>query len=138
MSLHLSSMIPDRSLEESEMIKAITKYAIYLAKLRDQPVQSRVPALDVVFLLPSSQEKPDFQGLRLHSFDRAVQTIRIECSVPEKMVNSIYADHFVIAIIQDAIDAANEFFTAERILFDALGHQSLVELIAPKQHYAVN
>jgi len=138
MTLHIGSMMPDRSLDESALIKAITKIATDLARLRDHHVQKRTPVLDIVFLLPSRQEKADFTGLRLHSFDDAGQTLRIESAVPEKMVASVHAEKFVIAIMLDAIDAAGEFFNEQNILFDAAGHHALVDLISPKELHAIN
>lgn len=138
MTIHIASMIPDRALEECALIKAITKIAIDLAVLRDQQIQKRAPVLDIVFLLPSSQEKADFTGMRLHSFDPAAQTLRIESAVSEKMVDSVHAERFVIAILQDAIDAAAEFFKEQNILFDAAGHQALAEFLAPVQQYVLN
>jgi 7,8-dihydro-6-hydroxymethylpterin-pyrophosphokinase len=71
MTLHIGCMMPDRSLDESALVKAITKIATDLARLRDQHVQKRTPDLNIVFLLPSRQEKANFTGLRLHSFDDA-------------------------------------------------------------------
>ncbi|MDD5412837.1 MAG: hypothetical protein PHF31_15780 [Methylobacter sp.] len=138
MTLHIGSMMPDRSLDESALIKAITKIATDLARLRDQQVQNRTPALDIVFLLPSRQEKADFAGLRLHSFDYAGQILRIESAVPEKMVTSIHAERFVIAIILDAIDAASEFFSEQHILFDTSGHLALVDLVTTKEQHAIH
>jgi hypothetical protein len=138
MTLHIGSMMPDRSLDESVLIKAITKVATDLARLRDQLVQKRTPVLDIVFLLPSQREKADFTGLRLHSFDTDGQILRIESAVPEKMVTSIHAERFVIAIIQDAIDAAGLFFSEQHILFDAAEHLALVDLVIPKERCAIN
>ena len=138
MTLHIGSMMPDRSLDESVLIKAITKVATDLAGLRDQLVQKKTPVLDIVFLLPSREEKADFAGLRLHSFDHAGQILRIESAVPEKMVTSIHAERFVIAIMQDAIDAAGEFFSEQHILFDVSEHLALVDLVIPKEQRAIN
>ncbi len=138
MTLHIGYMIPDRSLDESELIKAITKVATELAGFRDRLVQQRTPVLDIVFLLPSRQEKADFAGLRLHSFDSVGQILRIESAVPEKMVASIHAERFVIAILLDAIDAAGEFFREQHILFDVSGHLALVELAATKEQHVIN
>ena len=138
MTLHIGAMMPDRSLDESALIQAITKVATDLAGLRDKPVQKKTPVLDVIFLLPSQQEKADFTGLRLSSFDRTGQILRIECAVPEKMVASIYAQRFVIAIMQDAIDAAGELFKEQHILFDVLEHLALVDLVIPKEQRAIN
>ena len=130
MTLHIGSMLPDRSLDESAFVKSITKVAIDLARLRDQLVQQKTPVLDIVFLLPSREEKADFEGLRLHSFDSAGQILRIESAVPEKMVTSIHAERFVIAIMRDAIDAAGEFFSERCVLFDLSEHLALVDSIA--------
>ena len=138
MTLHIGSMMPDRSLDENVLIKAITKVATDLAGLRDQLVQKKMPVLDIVFLLPSREEKAGFAGLRLHSFDHHGQILRIESAVPEKMVTSIHAERFVIAIMQDAIDAAGEFFSEQHILFDVSEHLALVDLVITKEQRAIN
>jgi hypothetical protein len=137
MTLHIGSMIPDRSLDESTLIKAITKIATDLARLRDQHSLKMTPDLDIIFLLPSRQEKADFAGLRLHSFDDVRQSLRFESAVPENMVSSIHAERFVIAILLDAIDAASEFFTERHILFNAPAYQSLVERINTNELQAI-
>jgi hypothetical protein len=138
MSLQIGSMIPDRSLEGSALIRAITNFAIDLAGNRDIQIQKRTPVLDIVFLLPSRQEKADFVGMRLHSFDNARQILRIEAAVPDKMVTSIHSERFVLAIILDAIDAAAEFFGSQPILFDQVDHIALVDLITRKQQGAIS
>ncbi|HEY5140223.1 MAG TPA: hypothetical protein VIJ25_13040, partial [Methylococcales bacterium] len=79
-----------------------------------------------------------FAELRLHSFDTARQILRIESAVPEKMVTSIHAERFVIAIMQDAIDAAGEFFSEQHILFDVSEHLALVDLVIIKEQRAIN
>jgi len=131
-------MMPDRSLDESALIKAITKVATDLARLRDQLAHKKTPVLDIVFLLPSRQEKADFAGLRLHSFDYAGQILRIESAVPENMVTSIHAERYVIAIMLDAIEAAGEFFSEQHVLFDVSEHLALMALIIPKEQRAIN
>ena len=139
MTLHIGAMMPDRSLDESVLIKAITKVATDLAKLRDQLVQKKTPVLDIIFLLPSKEEKADFAGLRLRSFETASQILRIESAVPEKMVTSIHAERFVIAIMLDAIDAAGEFFGEQHILFNKADHLALVDdLVFSKEQHAIN
>ena len=88
--------------------------------------------------MPSQQEKAGFTGLRLSSFNRTGQILRIECAVPEKMVASIHSRRFVIAIMQDAVDAAGEFFSEQHILFDVSEHQALVDLVITKEQHAIN
>lgn len=138
MTLYISSMIPDRALDESAVFKAITKVAMDLAGFVHQPIQKKQPILNIVYLLPSQLEKADFEGLRLHSFEKDAQTLRIEAAVPAKMVESAHAERYVIAILLDAIDAAGEFFNEQRILFDAAAHMALVDAMAPKQRNAIH
>ncbi|MCK9604871.1 MAG: hypothetical protein M0R33_00285 [Methylomonas sp.] len=138
MTLHISSMIPDRALDESTLFKAITKVAIDWAGFMNQPIQNKLPILNIVFLLPSRLEKADFEGLRLHSFEKDTQTLRIEAAVPAKMLESAHAERYVIAILLDAIDAAGEFFTEQRILFDAPAHLALVAAMQPQQQNAIH
>jgi hypothetical protein len=138
MSLHIGAMLPDRALDESSLLKAITKVAIALAGVRAQQVQKRTPALDIMFLLPSRQENPGFEGLRLHSFDSAGQSLKIETAVPQKMVASIHAERYVIAILLDAIDAAAEFFTEQHILFNPAEYAALVNFISVSETGTIN
>jgi hypothetical protein len=132
MTVHIGAMMPDRSLDESAFIKAVTKVAANLAGLREHHAQKRTPVLDIIFLLPSQQERADFIGLRLHSFDASGQILRIESAVAENMVSSIHAERFIIALMLDAIDAAKEYFGEQQILFDAAEHATLVDLLSPK------
>lgn len=138
MTLQISSMLPDRALEESILFKAITKVAMDLARATSHPVQSKLPLINVVFLLPSRQEKASFEGLRLHSFDTETQSLRIEAGVPDKMVTSTHAERYVWAILMDATDAAAEFFAEQNILFDAQAHLAMLEMLEPKEQYAIN
>ena len=133
MTLHIGSMMPDRTLEESALIKSVTNIAANLTRLREHQAQRRTPILDVVFMLPAQQEKADFNGLRLHSFDTSGQILRIEAAVPEQMVASSHAERYAVAIMLDAIDAAKEYFSEQNILFDADGHMTLVDLASTAQ-----
>lgn len=137
MTIHISSMMPDRSLDESELIQAIVKIAMLLAKAKKEQIP-KTPSLDIIFLLPSQQEKAGFTGLRLTSFDKASQTLTLESAVPEKMVTSAHAQRFVIAVILDAIDAAKEFFNEQKIPFNETQYSALIEFIDPTHQPSVH
>ncbi len=137
MTIHLSSMMPDRSLDESELIQAIVKIAMLLAKAKKEQIP-KTPSLDIIFLPPSQQEQAAFTGLRLTSFDKASQTLTIESAVPEKMVASTHAQRFVIAVILDAIDAAKEFFNEQNIPFNQAQYSALIDFIDPTSQPTVH
>jgi hypothetical protein len=138
MSLHIGAMMPDRALDESALIKAITKVAIDLAALGNQQIQKRKPAVDIMFLLPSHLENAGFNGLRMRAFDAADQRLRFESAVPEKMVTSAHAERYVTAIMLDAIDAAAEFFNEKHILFNAVEHSALVDFVTLSDQRLMN
>ncbi|MEI6335347.1 MAG: hypothetical protein WCS87_12365 [Methylococcaceae bacterium] len=48
------------------------------------------------------------------------------------------AERFVIAIMQDPIDAAGEFFSEQPILFDASAHLALMDRIISKERRVIN
>lgn len=138
MSLFIASMTPDRALEDSAISRAITKIAIALAGYRQLPVQKRSPTIDIVFMLPGNQERAAFAGLRIRGFDQAAQSLQLEAAVPGNMIASAHAERYVIAVMQDAIDAGAEFFRERQILFDAADHLALSEALAEKPRYAIN
>lgn len=129
MTLFIGAYYPDKALESSIFGEAITRVAVKLAQSRDHKLQSTSPNLDFYFLLPSETAQPDFQGMRIHSFDKATDTLRIESSVPEHMVSSKHAEDYVVASLSDAVDNAFEFFsdTNTAVLFQRDEYQSLVE-----------
>ena len=101
------------------------------------PHKRRHLSLTLYFTI-QRQEKADFKGLRLHSFDTASHILRIESAVPEQMVTSIHAERFAIAIMQDAIDSAGKYFFEQHVLFDLFEYLALVDLLIPKEQRAIN
>lgn len=73
-----------------------------------------------------------------NSLGSAAQTVRIESAAPDKIVASSHAERFVVALMLDAIDAATEFFTERRVLFDAAGHSAMVQTLIANQLCAVH
>ena len=70
--------------------------------------------------------------MRLHSFNVASSTLKIESSVPWRMVQSDHALRFVIASIQDAVAGANEFFEVRQIEFQRNAYLHLIDALNAK------
>lgn len=138
MALFIGAFLPDRQLDESAFCKALTKVAIDLAQLRRHPLQSSKPNLDLYFLMPGKEEEPAFQGMRYHSFDAASNTLRMESAVPEKMIQSIHAEDFVVAALQDAVDGAHEFFELQQMTFQRDAYLHLIDAMKGKHEVAVH
>ena len=129
MALFIGAFLPDRQLDESAFCQALTKVATHLARFRRHPLQVSAPNLDVYFLMPGKEEAPEFQGMRLRSFDEGSNTLKIESSVPRQMVQSTFAERYVVAAIQDAVDGAHDFFETRQIDFQRDDYLNLIETL---------
>lgn len=127
MTLFIGAYYPDNELQRSVFGEALTQVALNLAKARSHRLQSTSPNVDFYFLVPGKLAKPDFQGMRIHSFDSETDTIRIESSVPDHMVTSKHAEDYVVASLLDAMDNAFDFFADSAVLFQRDEYQNLVE-----------
>lgn len=138
MALFIGAFIPDRQLDQSAFCQALTKVAIDLARFRQHPLQASKPNLDLYFLMPGKDEMPQFQGMRLHSFDAGSNTLKIESSVPRQMIQSAHAERYVVAAIQDAVDGAYDFFEAEQIEFQRDEYLGLIDTLSAKNGASIH
>lgn len=129
MNIFIGAYLPDRQLDESPFCQVLIKVAVELAQLRQHSLLNCKPNLDLAFLLPGSEEQPEFQGMRLHSFDSSTQTLKIESAVPRQMIGSSKAEEYVIAVMQDAVDGAYEFFGIQQMPFQRDEYLSLIDAI---------
>ena len=127
MALYIGAYLPDRDLDQSAFSRALVRVAAELARLRQHPLQGSSPHLDLHFLMPGKEERPMFDGMRLHSFDSRSNTLRMESAVPERMLQSTHAEAFVIAAMQDAVDNAHNFFASRQGGFERNGYFSLID-----------
>lgn len=132
MALFIGAYLPDRRLDESKFCKALTEVAIDLAQYRKHPLQSTKPNVDIYFLMPGLEEAPDFEGMRFHSYSNDTNTLKIESSVPRKMVQSGRAMEYVVAVMKDAVDGAFDFFEMQKIGFQRDQYLELIDSLSSK------
>ncbi len=138
MALFVSAFLPDRQLDETPFYQALTKVAIDLAQYRNHPVQASNPNLDLYFLMSGVGEKPAFEGMRFHSFDAKSNTLKIESSVPRKLLQSVHAKHYVVAVMQDAVEGAHDFFEELKIEFHYDEYHYLIESLSADSSAAIH
>ncbi|MDF1589701.1 MAG: hypothetical protein P1P93_11270 [Gammaproteobacteria bacterium] len=136
MTLSIGAYLPDIELDTSSFCQALTGVAIELVQYRQHRLQSNKPNISLSFLMPSREEKPDFEGMRLHSFDANSNTLKIESAVPPQMVQSTHAKHYVVAAMQDAIDGAYDFFEAQKVKFERDDYLQLIDTMSTKHSVA--
>ncbi len=136
MTLSIGACLPDIELDASSFCKALTGVAIDLAQFRQHPLQLNKPNISLYFLMPGREEKPEFEGMRFHSFDAASNTLKIESAVPKQMIQSTHAKHYVVAAMQDAIDGAYDFFEAQKVKFERDDYLQLIDIMSTKHNVA--
>ena len=117
MTLYISAYYPDSELQHTEFGESLTRIALKWAKAVDRPPQNGSPNLDFYFLVPSESDKPDFHGMRIHSYHDETKTLRVEGAVPKQMITSKHAEAYIVASLQDAIDNAADFFSEMAMIF---------------------
>ena len=127
MSLFCGAYLPDNSLNDSTFVSSLTSVALNLTRKFSQSLQKQGPHVDLYFLLPTETEVPDFRGMRFHSFDSKHQRLRLESSVPAHLVDSSHSQAYVLAAIKDAVENAEEFFSAQNINFDRQSYDTVLD-----------
>ena len=128
--------------ESSAAGHAITALAMRLAR---REVEANVKAkLTLCYLLPGEDGNLPFEGMQLSTHDPVKGVVTIEACVPSHIVHDpSKAGPYVLAVAQDAIDAAEEFFVEQGVTaFDAATLQAWVTTVKatdllPPQHQQV-
>jgi hypothetical protein len=122
------SVMP-REREGSAVSRAITSLAMRLAsKAVSQGADGYT--LELMFVLPDSEEGPLFEGMRLSTYAEDQKILVVEAAVPVSMIDSDRAAAYVAAVAADAVDAAREFFEELRMPFDAESRHDLLGRIS--------
>lgn len=126
MGLFISINTASAQLGQSPIDEAITFVATHAAIERRQGQIPEGPSLDVTFLLPGEQDKPDFAGMRMGGYTQESDTLFFETSVPEHILKSDNAPRYVAMVMQDVVSHASEYFTENNIRFDRLRWQQVM------------
>ncbi|MAK91034.1 MAG: hypothetical protein CMI03_19175 [Oceanospirillaceae bacterium] len=125
MALFCAAYIPDQTLKECQFVSLLTKVAAKLTRARAHTQDQ--PDIDICFLLPFGAERPDFRGMRFHSWQQRQSTLKIEAAVPEHMLNSRHTESYIIAAIEDAVDNAADFFGEIKLPFNSQAFHSQIQ-----------
>jgi hypothetical protein len=129
MGIFIRTASASQELKESSISTAITRIAMSVAKLTPSVQPPVAPALELSFLLPGKHEKPDFQGMQMGGFSHENGTLFFECAVPESMLDSHQAVPYVLAVLDDVISNAVDYFQDEGVAFDHPSWLSYLKLI---------
>ena len=118
MSLFISVTTPNSAFSESPMDKAITFFAAGVSMERRRGHFPPGPELDITFMVTGPKDAPDFQGMRMGGYSEGNRTLYFETAIPPHLNQSDAAPQYVQAVLQDAVDNAQDYFNELGVDFD--------------------
>lgn len=88
------------------------------------------PAVNVVYYVPGSLDRPDWTGLRDGRFSRKEQMLMVQVALPEKVVGGEGALDFAIEALYGANAIAFDVFDEKGMQYPLREAEALVERIA--------
>lgn len=135
MALYISMKTPSRELDKTPIDEAITFMATHIAlEKRNGRIPKEGPALDITFMLSTNDDAPPFTGMRMGGFTSENQTLFFETAVPEAMSRSDSAPEYVMAVVQDAVDHAIQYFAENDIKFDSASWLCAMDYLSVAQN----
>jgi hypothetical protein len=120
------------TLEKSPIDKAVTRVAVALARQRQQGAIPSGPGLEITFLLASPDLQPDFEGMRMGGYSADDPVLRFHAAIPEHLAHSPTALRYVLAVLEDVLSNAQDYFVERGIPFDYPGWRRVFD--AADQH----
>lgn len=130
MSLFISVNTPTAAFTQSPMDEAITFFAASIAMEKRLGSFPQGPKLDITFMMTTQHDAPPFQGMRMGGYDKQNQTLYFETAVPQHMTRSRTAPQYVHAVLQDAVDNAQDYFNELGIEFDFYQWHGIISKLA--------
>lgn len=112
------------TLEKSPIDKAITRVAAALARQRS--LLPPGPGLEVTFLPASAEWQPDFTGMRMGGYRADDPVLRFQVAIPAQFAHSPLALSYVLAVLEDVLGNAGDYFQERRIAFDLAGWEQVL------------
>lgn len=130
MTLGINVTTASQELADSHINQAIISLASLVAKKNRAglvPVDS--PFLEITFMLPGKLDKPDFSGMRMGGYTSQSNTLFFEKAVPEHILHSPQSTEYVVAVVQDVVNNACEFFKNTNAEFNDFAWQRFARQI---------
>lgn len=118
------------TLEKSPLDKAVTRVAVALARQRQQGAIPSGPGLEITFLLASPDLQPDFEGMRMGGYSADDPVLRFHAAIPEHLAHSPTALRYVLAVLEDVLGNAQDYFSERQIPFNHAAWQRVFEAVA--------
>jgi hypothetical protein len=116
-------------LKHSRMDSALTAAMKAAQQLRGDFQVGDCPAVNVVFYVPGSVDRPDWKGLRDAKYSAPQKLVMVQIAVPDHVVTSPNVSEYIVESLHGANAVAFEFFRQRNIEFPLREAEDLVRQI---------
>lgn len=134
MSLYISVTTPTSAFNECPMDKAITFFAASVVMEKRVGNFPPGPELDITFMVTGPKDAPDFQGMRMGGYNEENHTLYFETAIPPHLNQSDAAPQYVQAVLQDAVDNAQDYFNELGVDFDSDRWHHVINALARPEY----
>jgi hypothetical protein len=129
MALYIGGIFRGPELERSRIYKVIG--ALTLAKDSAQPqvVNPTDGELDLVYHVPGSLFKVDFQGIRTGRISKKERIMQVQMAVPEAALNAPNLLSILTDLLRQAVKVGSERLAKKEISFSQEDHLRLIDQI---------
>lgn len=130
--ISIGSVLRGPELEGSQIYRLIGALIKAAAECSGSIECATGPAINVVFHVPGSLGRPDWDGIRDAKFSRQRQLLMVQVAVPANMVESPALKDYLIRSLFGANAVAFEFFRQKGLPFPLAEAEKLVQRIKEK------
>lgn len=131
MAFNISADTPNMCFSDSDFCLALNRVKGRLRMLHHFAAQNDDSQLKVKFFLAGKYENTGFTGMRISGFEADAKIVHVEIAVPNSITYSDYAEDYIIAELDDALEAVNYFLGEMRMGFDYFSHKRLLDSLSP-------
>ena len=128
MTIYVGAVLGGPDTRESRAVLAIQGISRIGARRRKlTPLEGG--SIDLVFHVPGSLIRPDYEGLRTGKFSRKQQMLMIQVAVPEVELEAEDPERFIFWAMREAVAMTAPAFKKAKIPFSADDHLALVDAV---------
>jgi len=124
--ISIGTVLKGPELAGSTIDRAIVAAAKAAKEVRGNFEFGSMPAVNIVFHVPGSLGRPDWDGLVDTKYSKQKQLLLVQVAVPQEIVDSPTPEDFVVESLFGANAVAFEFFRQRNIVFPLADAEQLV------------
>lgn len=120
---------PEIRANDAIFLRTEAQIARFIKIKQDNVLCKNEGEINLVWHVPGTMFKPEFEGLRTGKFSKREKTLMVQAAVPSNLVYGEYPEEFIFGVIRQAITIAQTVFRSAKIPFAADEHLNFINTV---------